>query len=91
MDSALYTKKYTISDNGVIELPPAVTWKVLPRYTKFIGQVVHLEDRIMVALLDEANKFYPAVVRMTTEEAEQFAATLLQVIAEKKRADDKAE
>jgi hypothetical protein len=89
MDSTLYTKKYTISERGVVELPAGVTWKVLPRYTKFMGHLVHLEDCITVALHDEANKFQPAVVRMTTEEAEQFAATLLAVIAEKKLMDEK--
>jgi hypothetical protein len=90
LDVTLCIKKYTPSEKGVIDVPAGSVWKVWPRYTMFVGHLVHLENLLTVAVLDEANRFVPVTVRMTTEEAEQFAARLLETIAERKRLDSDA-
>jgi hypothetical protein len=90
LDITLNTKRYESPEKGGIELSEGVVWKVWPRYTKFLGQdLIHLEDLITIALLDEPKKYLPVVVRMTTEEAEQFAEKLLSVISKKKLEEEK--
>ena len=85
MDSALYTKPYALTDYGAVYLPGEVTWRVLPRYVgrREDGTSV-VDERITVVLQDPPNRFWPLVVKMSIEEAEQFRAELEKVIAEKK-------
>jgi hypothetical protein len=89
MDSALYTKPYEETDYGAFFLPNHVSWRVLPRY---VGEgedgLTIVDERITVVLQDEPNHFWPVIVKMSIEEAEQFKRQLAKIIKAKKRGDD---
>jgi hypothetical protein len=88
MDSALYTKKYAATDSGVINLPGYVRWRVLPRYVRRLDNGTHsIDERITVILQDDPNRFWPVIVKMSLEEAEQFQSELAKVIEAKRRGD----
>ena len=88
MDSALYTKPYSMDENGVIALSHEVQWKLLPRYVGIRENHVQvIDERITVVLHDAPNRFWPVIVKMSVAEADQLHAQLAQVIAERKKAD----
>jgi hypothetical protein len=91
MDSALYTRPYTVDECGSISLPNHVQWKLLPRYVGVRENDVHIiDERITVVLHDGPNRFWPVIVKMSVAEAEQLQVQLADVIAERKRADGTA-
>jgi hypothetical protein len=91
MDSALYTRPYSLDRNGSIALPLDVRWKLLPRYVGLRENNTHLiDERITVVLDDAPNHFWPLIVKMSIAEAEALHARLAEVIAERKRADGTA-
>jgi hypothetical protein len=90
MDSTLYTQPYT-GRQGIFALPDHVRWLALPIYPGVTddGQSA-LEERVTVVLADAPGKFWPLVVKMSLDEAEQLQTQLTEAIAERRRRDQRA-
>jgi hypothetical protein len=87
MDSTLYTQPYAGRD-GIFSLPRHVGWKALPIYPGVAADGrPAVEERVTVALQDEAGRFWPLVVKMSIAEAEELRAQLSAAITERRRRD----
>ena len=92
MDSRLYTKRYTVAENGSVHLPPHVRWRVQLRHVGRLAAGNFVDERITVVLEDRPDDgprgFLPVIVRMSVDEAEGLHAALGNAIAERKRLDE---
>lgn len=76
-DFRLYTSVYTPEPNGRIRMPQEAYWMVMPAYhgVDAEGNEV-IDERITMVLVDEANSFWPLIVKLSTPEAEALLQKL---------------
>jgi hypothetical protein len=85
MESTLYARPYPEMDKNVYRLPEHVHWVVLPRYNGLTERGPIVDERLTVVLEDNEKSFWPLIVKMPLEKAEQLERDLARVIAEKKQ------
>jgi serine/threonine protein kinase len=80
-ECSVYTMKYRIEENAPIRISGGLTWRVMPRYVGYgrDGRVV--DERITVVLIDEANSFWPVIMKMSLPEAQAFRESLSEVVS----------
>lgn len=76
INAIVATMPYT-SEGGVIRLPPDVKLIVMPRYsgTGRDGRPV-IDERICIVVTDEANGFWPVILKLDRPSAEELAGRL---------------
>lgn len=86
LDCGLYTKPYQSNEHGAFFLPAGLQWRVMPRYVGIAANGERIvDDRITLVLVDDKNKFWPFIAKMSLEEAESLEQKLAKVIADKRK------
>lgn len=76
IEATIATLRYT-PDSGVVRLPPAVRLVVMPRYSgRDQSGAPVVDERICLVLMDEANGFWPLILKLDRPSAQELASKL---------------
>lgn len=76
----LGTIRYEVRE-GRIALPPDVEWTVMPQYVGVVDGKRNVDDRPTIVLADEANGFWPLIIKAARPAAARLASELAAAVA----------
>jgi serine/threonine protein kinase len=76
----IYTIKYHLAENGATTLS-GLKWRVMPNYVGYGQEGRVVDERITLVLDDDANSFWPVIMKMSLEQARSFQSSLAAIVA----------